>query len=246
MLPRERGPLSIIVPVFNEGQNLPTLWNELTASVRSPFLAYVVYDFDEDDTVPVVASMIENGEQRLRLVKNQIKRGVVGAIRTGFQAAPAGPLLVLMADCSDDVAQVDHMLEKYYDGADVVAGSRYMKGGKLIGGPPFKQFLSRMSGLSLHWLRGFPTHDATNAFKIYDSAMVREFTIESTGGFELNLELAVKAFLAGRTITEVPVSWRDRTAGKSNFKLWRWLPKYLRWYFYAFQPRRSPARVQST
>ena len=90
------------------------------------------------------------------------------------------------------------MLAEYYDGADVVAGSRYMKGGKLIGGPPFKQFLSRMSGLSLHWLRGLPTHDATNAFKIYDGAMVRGFSIESTGGFELNLELAVKAFLAGR------------------------------------------------
>jgi dolichol-phosphate mannosyltransferase len=239
MPPRERGPLSIIVPVFNEGQNFPALWSELTAGVKSPFIAYVVYDFDEDDTVPVVASMIEEGEQRLRLVKNQIKRGVVGAIRTGFQATPAGPLLVLMADCSDDVAQIDHMLQKYYEGADVVAGSRYMKGGTLIGGPPFKQFLSRMSGLSLHWLRGFPTHDATNAFKIYDGSMVKAFNIESTGGFELNLELAVKAFLAGRTITEVPVSWRDRSAGTSKFKLWRWLPKYLRWYFYAFQPKSS-------
>src|SRR4051794_19141957 len=144
MRPRERGPLSIIVPVFNEGQNFPALWSELTAGVKSPFIAYVVYDFDEDDTVPVVAAMIQKGEQRVRLVKNQIKRGVVGAICSGFEAAPAGPLLVLMADCSDDVAQIDYMLEKYYDGADVVAGSRYMKGGKLIGGPPFKQFLSRM------------------------------------------------------------------------------------------------------
>lgn len=243
---RDRSPLSIIIPVFNEGQNFPALWSELDGPVKSPFTAYVVYDFDEDDTVPVVASMIERGEKRLRLVKNQIKRGVVGAIRTGFQEAPAGPLLVLMADCSDDVAQIDRMLEEYYQGADVVAGSRYMKGGKLIGGPWFKQALSRMSGLSLHWLRGFPTHDATNAFKIYDSQLIRELSIESTGGFELNLELAVKAFLSGRTIREVPVSWRDRSAGKSKFKLWRWLPKYLRWYFYAFQPRRSHGSIQST
>jgi dolichol-phosphate mannosyltransferase len=246
MPPRERGPLSIIIPVFNEGQNFPALWGELTAGVKSPFTANVVYDFDEDDTVPVVASMIEGGERRLRLVKNQIKRGVVGAISTGFQVAPAGPLLVLMADCSDDVEQIDRMLNQYYKGADVVVGSRYMKGGKLIGGPWFKQFLSRMSGLTLHWLRGLPTHDATNAFKIYDGEMVRGFSIESSGGFELNLELTVKAFLAGNIITEVPVSWRDRSAGKSKFKLWRWLPKYLRWYFYAFQPRHSPRRVQST
>jgi len=240
---RERRPLSIIIPVFNEGGNFPALWSELTAGVKSPFTAYVVYDFDEDDTVPVVSATIARGEERLKLVKNNIKRGVVGAIRTGFETAPAGPLLVLMADCSDDVAQIDRMVAMYYEGADVVAGSRYMKGGKLIGGPPFKQFLSRMSGLSLHWLRGVPTHDATNAFKIYDSEMVRGFNIESTGGFELNLELTVKAFLAGRTIAELPVSWRDRSEGKSKFKLWRWLPKYLRWYFYAFRPRRA---VQST
>ena len=240
---RERRPLAIIVPVFNEGGNFPALWNELTAGVKLPFTAYVVYDFDEDDTVPVVSATIARGETRLKLVKNNIKRGVVGAIRSGFETAPAGPLLVLMADCSDDVAQIDRMLEMYYEGADVVAGSRYMKGGKLIGGPPFKQFLSRLSGLSLHWLRGIPTHDATNAFKIYDSEMVRAFNIESTGGFELNLELTVKAFLTGRTIAELPVSWRDRSEGKSKFKLWRWLPKYLRWYFYAFRPRRA---VQST
>ena len=61
-----------------------------------------------------------------------------------------------------------------------------------------------MAGLSLRWVRGLPTHDATNAFKIYDRAMVKSFEIESRGGFELNLELTVKAFLAGYRITEVP------------------------------------------
>src|SRR5215468_10584056 len=112
-------PLSIVVPVFNEGANFPTLWKELTAGVRSPFQVSVVYDFDEDDTVPVVERMITAGESRLRLVKNQVKRGVVGAIRTGFQTAPDGPVLVLMADCSDDVGQIDLMLEKYCAGADL-------------------------------------------------------------------------------------------------------------------------------
>jgi dolichol-phosphate mannosyltransferase len=227
-------PLSIVIPVYNEGQNFPYLWNELSAAVQANFVAYVVYDFDEDDTVAVVNSLIASGEKRLTAVKNRA-RGVVSAIMTGFETVPDGPVLVVMADLSDDLNQVDRMLSLYVQGFHVVVGSRYMKGGKLIGGPFFKQLLSRLAGTSLCWLRGIPTHDATNAFKIYDRAMVRSLDVESQGGFELNLELTVKAFLAGYRIAEVPATWRDRTNGESRFRLWKWLPHYMRWYLYAFR-----------
>lgn len=235
--------LSIIIPVYNEGANFRNLWKEMTASLQAGFMACVVYDFDEDDTVPVVHAIMNEGETRLRAVKNQHGRGVVPAIRTGFDVVPDGPVLVVMADLSDDLAQVDRMLALYDRGYHLVVGSRYMKGGRLVGGPFFKQLLSRWAGTSLYWFRRLPTHDATNAFKIYDRAMVRSFTIESQGGFELNLELTVKAFLAGYRITEVPSTWRDRTSGQSRFRLWRWLPLYLRWYLYAF--RRKSAREPS-
>jgi hypothetical protein len=146
-----------------------------------------------------------------------------------------------MADLSDDLGRVDSMLALYQQGYQLVAGSRYMKGGKMEGGPIVKKFLSRMAGLSLHWFRGIPTHDATNAFKMYDSGMLKTFTIESQHGFELNLELTVKTFLGGYRIGEVPSTWRDRTEGISRFQLWKWLPSYLKWYFYAFRPRRRIA-----
>jgi glycosyltransferase involved in cell wall biosynthesis len=236
-------PLSIVIPVYNEAANFPALWKELSGSIRSDFIAYVVYDFDEDNTVPVIRRIVASGETRLRLVKNQRGRGVVAAIMTGFDVVPDGPVLVVMADLSDDLAQVDRMMELYQQGNQVVVGSRYMKGGKLIGGPVFKQALSRTAGVSLHWLRGLPTHDATNAFKIYDRAMVKTFNVQSQGGFELSLELTVKAFLAGYRITEVPSTWRDRTTGQSRFRLWKWLPQYLRWYLYAFRPRSQATAV---
>lgn len=231
--------LTIIIPVFNEGVNFPSLWEEMDSLIRSPFRALVVYDFDEDDTVPVVQRLVAQGESRIWLIKNQVRKGVVGAIRTGLHEVEAGPVLVVMADLSDDLAQVDKMLALYREGNDVVAGSRYMKGGRIEGGPWLKQFLSRIAGVSLHFLRGLPTHDATNAFKIYDRQMLRSMTIESERGFELNLELTVKAFLAGYRIAEVPARWRDRARGKSHFDLWGWLPHYLRWYFFAFRPRRK-------
>jgi dolichol-phosphate mannosyltransferase len=230
-------PLTIVIPVYNEGANFPALWGEMTEHLKLPFTALIAFDFDGDDTLPVARQIIEQGETRLKLIKNTYGRGVVGAIRTGFDAAPAGPVLVVMADLSDDLAQVGKMLELYRRGSHVVVGSRYMKGGKLIGGPWFKQLLSRLSGLTLCWFRGIPTHDATNAFKIYDRAMLSGIRIESKGGFELSLEITVKAFLAGYTISETPSTWRDRTAGTSRFRLWKWLPHYLKWYFMAFQPK---------
>ena len=229
--------LTIIIPVYDEGAGFEDLWSELNTHLRCPFRALVVYDFDEDNTIPAVKAVIARGEQRLSMVKNEIRRGVVGALVTGFRKVEHGPLLVVMADLSDDLAQVGRMLELYREGYHVVVGSRYMKGGRIVNGPVLKQGLSRMAGVSLCWLRRIPTHDATNAFKIYDGAMLKQFTLESQRGFELNLEITVKAFLAGYRIVEIPSVWRDRTQGKSKFKLWAWLPHYLRWYFYAFRPR---------
>jgi dolichol-phosphate mannosyltransferase len=234
--------LSIIVPVFNEGENFPALWKELSSQIKADFFVYAVYDLDEDNTVPVIQEIIAGGESRLQAVKNRRGRGVVAAIMTGFDVCPDGPVLVVMADLSDDLTKVDAMLNLYRRGYHVVAGSRYMKGGKLIGGPFFKQLLSRMAGVSLRYLRGIPTHDSTNAFKIYDRSMVQKFDIESSGGFELNLELTVKAFLGGYRITETPSTWRDRTHGQSRFRLWKWLPSYFRWYFYAFRTKLSAPR----
>jgi hypothetical protein len=115
-----------------------------------------------------------------------------------------------------------------------------MKGGQQIGGPKLKSLMSRAAGLSLHWFAGLPTHDATNAFRAYRRSVLAETPIESAGGFAYSLEITAKAFARGRRITEIPSTWRDRSAGQSRFRLRQWLPHYLRWYFYALAHR--PAR----
>ena len=85
-----------------------------------------------------------------------------------------------------------------------------------------------------------PTHDATNAFKLYDASTLKQIEIESKGGFELSLEILVKAYLRGSRIIELPTTWHGRTQGQSKFRIWAWLPRYLKWYLYAFQPKHSP------
>ncbi len=177
--------LSLVIPVYNEGANFPALWSAVDSQIKSRFRAFVVYDFDEDNTVPVLRQIISTGETRLIPVKNNVGRGVIGAIRTGFNQVDGGPVLVIMADLSDDLAQVDQMVEYYRRGYQVVVASRYMPGGRLLDAPPMKGLMSRVAGLSLHWFRGIPTRDATNAFKLYDSKILKTMTIESKAGFRV-------------------------------------------------------------
>lgn len=232
----ESTPLSLIVPVYNEAENFPYLISEVERHIPQPYVLYMVYDFDEDTTVPV-ARILAASRPWLRLVKNDLGRGAVWAIKAGFQKACKGPALVVMADLSDDLRVVPEMLSLYRQGFQIVCASRYMRGGRQIGGPLLKRLMSRTAGLSLRYLAGFPTHDGTNNFRLYDAALVNELGIESSGGFELALELTAKAFRRGVRIAEVPTTWRDRTNGQSRFQLSKWLPKYLYWYGYALVTR---------
>ena len=87
-------PLTIVIPVYNEGANFRALWAELSSSIKTPFNALVVYDFDADNTVPVVRELTAGGETRLKLVRNAYGRGVTNAIRTGLEAVKSGEVLV--------------------------------------------------------------------------------------------------------------------------------------------------------
>jgi glycosyltransferase involved in cell wall biosynthesis len=225
--------LAIIIPVYNEAGNIGTTLTAIEERVTTPHRIYIVYDFDEDNTLPVAREFLQQGMD-LIFVKNPV-RGVVHAIKTGLNSATEDYLLVTMADMSDDYAVVDSMCELMAEGYDLVCGSRYMKGGKQIGGPKIKKLLSRIAGVSLHYIAGIPTHDVTNSFKLYRKTMLDSLTIESNGGFELGMEIVVKAHFAGFKITELPCTWTDRVAGKSRFRILKWAPKYLRWYFYALK-----------
>jgi dolichol-phosphate mannosyltransferase len=194
-----------------------------------PLEVLVVHDFDEDTTVPVV-KRLQAEMPELRLHRNTLGRGVLNAMKSGLRAARAQYVLITMGDGSDDPDDIDRMFDLARAGADVVAGSRYMRGGRQLGGPLLKRSMSRAAGLSLHWLGGIPVHDATSNFRMYSKRLLNQVTIESTGGFELGIELTVKAYLLGLTLAEVPTTWRDRTAGTSRFQLWQWLPRYLKWY----------------
>jgi dolichol-phosphate mannosyltransferase len=231
-------PLTVVVPVYNEGANIANWWSEARPHLPSDASVRLVFDFEEDDTLPVARALTAGGAP-ISLIRNA-GRGVLSALLTGIRSVESGPVLVSMADLSDDLAVVPELLDEYRKGADVVAASRYARGGRQIGGPWLKGQLSRWGGRSLKWIAGFPVSDATNSFRLYDADLVRELTLESRGGFEVSFEITLKAWMLGRKVAEVPCTWRDRVAGQSRFDLRRWLPLYARlwWRALAYGVRR--------
>jgi glycosyltransferase involved in cell wall biosynthesis len=226
--------ISIVVPVYNEADNIQPFLHDLEAAVGEPHETLIVYDFPEDSTLPAIAAM-DPPCPNVRLVHNTLGKGVLNAMKAGFMASQGDVVVVMMADRSDEPRDVPAMARLIRDGHDVVAGSRYMRGGSQVGGPLLKRLLSRLAGVSLHWLVGLPVHDATNNFRAYSRRMVKEIPIEGQSSFALAMELTLKAHWRGWKLAEVPTTWRDRTAGKSRFRLFAWMPHYLTWYFRALR-----------
>jgi dolichol-phosphate mannosyltransferase len=225
--------VSVVIPAYNEGEAIVPVLTRIFEGVTLPCEVVVVVDMIEDTTVPVVTKYAES-EPRLRYVINTYGRGPANAIRYGIEHATTPVAVVTMADGSDDPRQIDALTLLVERGVAVAAASRYMAGGQQIGGPILKAFLSRSAGRSLRLFARIGTRDATNSFKAYSTDFVRAVGIDSRHGFEIGLELTAKARRLRRAVAEIPTIWLERDTGLSNFKLMQWIPKYLRWYRFAF------------
>lgn len=221
--------ISIILPVFNEGKNISKQIEELEKIIKYKHEIIIVYDFKEDDTVPFIKKL-QKKYKFLRLVKNNLGRGVINAVKTGFSSSSGDAVVVMPADLADNPQTINIMFQKLEQGFDIVCATRYAKGGEKIGGGFLKTSLSRVAGLMTPLLLGIPTTDIANGFKLYRKNVLENIKIESRGGWEFSMEIVIKAHKAGLKICDVPTIWKDRVSGKSKFKLLKWLPYYLRWY----------------
>jgi glycosyltransferase involved in cell wall biosynthesis len=228
--------VSVVIPAYNEGDAIVEVLDRIVGAVESDFEVLVVVDFEEDTTLPVLHQYAQN-EPRVRALVNTYGRGPANAIRYGIDQVKSPVVVVTMADGSDDPRQIDELARLVDRGVVVAAASRYMPSGQQVGGPLVKGLMSRTAGRSLAILARVGTRDATNSFKAYSTEFVREVGIDSRSGFEIGLELTAKARRLRRPVAEVPTIWLDRTIGESHFDVAAWIPKYLRWYRFAFGPK---------
>lgn len=236
--------VSIVIPVYNEDDALLACLDRIFEAVRLPCEVLVVYDTPEDTTVPYLEKYAR-AEPRVVPTLNEYGPGPARAIRYGVDRAAAEVVVVTMADGSDDPQQIDQLTRLVERGVVIAAASRHSKGGQQVGGPWLKRLLSGLAGRSLHWLVGVGTRDATNSFKAYSTEFLRSVGIHSDSGFEVGIELVAKARRLRLPVAELPTIWLDRAFGGSRFQLASWIPRYLRWYVFAFGPRLSPEQLRA-
>lgn len=241
--------LDVVIPVYNEGANiLPTL-QALMREAETPLRVLICYDREDDDTLTAIRNNRDAvSALTIEFVRNR-RRGAHGAVLTGFAASAAPFVVVMMADDDYNAGIIDAMVAKAKSGCDIVCATRFMPGGSMVGCPWLKATLVRAGNFTLYHFGRLPTRDATNGFRLFARRVIEQIVIESERGFCYSIELVVKCHRLRWRIGEVPAQWRERTRGTSRFQVMKWLPAYLRWYFYAFATtylRRPPRTVWLT
>jgi glycosyltransferase involved in cell wall biosynthesis len=224
--------LDIVIPVYNEGKNILAVLESFQKSIKCSIRVLICFDHDHDDTLEAVRGCRDVGFEILP-VKNRLS-GVHGAIMTGFQASTALGVVVMPADDVHNAIIIDDMLERLRRGCDIVAPSRFMKGGCMVGCPWLKAVLVRSGAFILHHVAGVPTRDPSNGFRCFSRRVLNMIPVESSTGFTYSIELLVKCHRLRWRIEEVPSRWFERNRGVSRFRTFRWLPAYMRWVMYAF------------
>lgn len=225
--------LDILIPVYNEGENILRALDSLRKEVRSRYRVLICYDLDSDNTLPAVRGWQHYDSNLIAFVKNRA-RGPHAAVRSGLEQSQAPYVVVYMADDDFNANVIDPMLKLARQGNDVVVACRFMPGGCMEGCSPLKGILVRVASFTLHWIGGLPARDATNGLRLFSRRLLRDVPIESTEGFTFSIELLVKAHRFGYPIAEVPAKWFQREVGQSRFKVLKWMLPYLRWYFYVY------------
>jgi len=227
--------LSIVIPAHNEQDNISDIINRIENSLDIDYELVVVNDHSIDATGEIVDKLSQK-YKNIRLVENKLAQGFANAIKTGFHNVLGDMVILVMADLCDELSTIKIMFHKINEGYDVVCGSRYIKGGARLGGSKIKGFFSCFVGQSLYCLLRLPTHDIANAFKMYRKKVIESIHIESEG-FEISMEIPLKAYYLGFKITEVPTAWKERSKGKSSFRMLKLLPAYLKLYLWAIFKR---------
>ncbi|MBI4806726.1 MAG: glycosyltransferase family 2 protein [Desulfovibrio sp.] len=221
--------LSVVIPAFNEEQNISTslrsLWTRLEAA-GIDYELVVVNDNSTDQTSEVLTGLAAENP-RIKRVDRFPPRGFGRAIRTGLDAAKGDVLIIYMADASDEPDDVVMYFKEISNGYDCVFGSRFIKGSRTSNYPKIKLMVNRLVNTMLRLLFWTRFNDLTNSFKAYRSHVIRECGPYRASHFNITIELSLSALIRNYNILQVPISWQGRTWGSSNLHLTEMGRRYL-------------------
>ena len=206
---------SVVVPFFNEQENIPPLYMKITEvmdSIGEPYELIFIDDGSRDNSFKVLSDIYEH-DHRVNIVRLRRNFGQTSALKAGFDFARGDVVISMDGDLQHDPEEIPRFLEKIEEGFDLVSGWRYARRDHWL----MRQFPSRVANWMMAKLSGVDLHDFGTTFKAYKREIIQEIQLYG----ELHRFIPALAASVGARITEVPITDLDRKSGKSNYGIGR-------------------------
>ncbi len=221
--------LSVVIPAYNEEENIRGTISELQPVLRENEIAYeiiVVNDCSSDNTGQIIRELMAE-DPCVRTLDRTPPAGFGRAIRSGLEMVEGDVVAIYMADQSDRPSDLIACYRKIEEGYDCVFGSRFIRGSKVVKYPPVKLVFNRIVNKCIQWMFWCGFNDLTNAFKVYRTEVVRECGPYRASHFNITIEMSLSALARRYSITQIPIEWHGRTWGSSNLRLNEMGRRYL-------------------
>jgi dolichol-phosphate mannosyltransferase len=228
--------LSVVIPAHNEAGSIAATLRLTAETLEEAGIEYellVVDDASVDGTSAVVESLAEEIPQ-IECLRSHHPRGFGYAVRAGLERFTGDAVAVMMADGSDDPADLVRYQRLLEEGYDCVFGSRFVRGASVTDYPRFKLGVNRLANWFIRLLFRHHYNDTTNAFKAYRREVIDTVQPLLSNHFNLTVELPLKAIVRGHSYAIVPISWRGRTEGTSKLAIQEMGSRYLFIVLYVF------------
>lgn len=221
--------LSIVIPARNEEDSVAATVEHLRVELairQVPYEILVVDDRSTDGTWDVLTKLASKYPE-VRALQNKSEAGFGRAVILGLDQIKGDAVVIMMADESDDCRDVVRYWEKMNEGYDCVFGSRFVRGGAVVGYPKLKLMINRLANWFLRLLFNIKLNDTTNAFKAYRKNAIDGCRPLISPHFNLTVELPLKAIVRGYSWTVIPITWRNRRHGLAKLQLKEMGSRYL-------------------
>ena len=210
----------VVLPTYNERENVERIANAILASL--PEASLLIVDDSSPDGTGELADTIAEKEARVSVLHRPAKQGLGVAYRDAFrwvlERPDARAVVQMDADFSHDPADLPRLLAPLMGNADLVLGTRYMRGGSTIGWPWYRRLISRGGTLFARTVLLLPYRDLTGGFKAWRRELLESIRLRETSGsgYGFQVETTWWAHRRGASIVQVPIVFRERTAGASK------------------------------
>ncbi len=226
----------VVIPTYNEIENLPRIVPDILE--QDDRLSILVVDDNSPDGTGQLADKLSADNPRIHVLHRQDKEGLGKAYLAGFRWAlerDYDRIFEMDADFSHNPKYLPEFL-KASEEADVVLGSRYVKGVNVINWPMMRLLLSYYANVYARVVTGLPVRDATGGFKCFRREVLERIDLDTVGsnGYAFQIEMSFRAWKLGFTIREIPIVFVDREQGQSKMskRIVReaiWMVPKLRW-----------------